>query len=183
MKKRLYTMLLILIALFSLSGQGQDQKINYLKSVDSFDKLLEKFKGQVIYIDFWASTCSSCLRAFNHKTELDSFFQDNNIIMLYIALEKETFNSDDEKKSILKWQRIVEKYNLTGYNYYTQLKTDFFWDISSQIMGRKLHLPRFAIVNKNSVIVERNAKWPTDNEKLITQLKKYLDYSPQPKPE
>ena len=162
-----------------LSGQEIEGKskieVKYIEQVESLDELLNKFKGHIVYIDFWASWCSPCIKEFEHKLELDTFLEENNIIRLYIAIEKQEKNPAKEKESIAKWKKLVEKHNLRGFNYYSQLKTDFFWDISKQIMKGKLSLPRFAIINKEGVIVEQKAKKPSDNNKLIKQLAKYIE--------
>lgn len=179
MKKTRILITTIIISISALVfGQviekNDDSKINYIEQVNTLDELLSKFNGQVIYIDFWASWCSPCIKEFHHEPELDSFLAENNIVRLYIAIEKEEKSPEKEKESITRWKGIAEKHKLSGYHYYSQLKTDFFWDISKQIMKGKLSLPRFAIADKNGVIVERNSKKPSDNEKLIKQLEKYI---------
>lgn len=132
-----------------------NKKIYYVDNVNSLDALFGKFKGQLIYVDFWASWCSSCLDEFKPEPELDAFISSNNIVRLYIALEYKESDSLLTMKSIEKWKSLVEKYNLTGFNYYSQLRTEFFKGITEKIMKGKLSLPRFAIIDKQGVIIER----------------------------
>jgi hypothetical protein len=42
-------------------------------------------------------------------------------------------------------------------------------------MKGKISLPRFAIIDKNGIIRERDAKSPSDFEKLINQISKYVE--------
>jgi thiol-disulfide isomerase/thioredoxin len=95
MKNRV-TMVILLCYIFStglVSAQGQtdsaESKIHYVDQVATLDELFGKFRGQVIYVDYWGSWCASCLEEFVPNTELDAFIRKNNIVRLYIALEKE----------------------------------------------------------------------------------------------
>jgi hypothetical protein len=100
--------------------------------------------------------------------------KENNIVRLYIALEKMETDAVLQQKSMDKWRENVLKYNLSGYNYYVQLKSEFFKGITEKIMKGKLSLPRFAIVDINGNIADADACSPSKTEKLINQLKKYI---------
>jgi thiol-disulfide isomerase/thioredoxin len=149
-------------------------KIIYVDQVKSLNDLFLKFEGHLIYVDFWASWCGSCLEEFTKDPELESFINSNSIIRLYIALEKLETDSLMIQQSIQKWQQLVKKFNLEGFNYYSQLRTDFFKGITEQIMKGKLSLPRYAIIDKKGIIVEINAKRPSNTKGLIKQLSEYL---------
>ncbi len=93
--------------------------------------------------------------------------------MLYIAVEMKTKNEEEKKLSMKKWRDLVNNNKLTGYNYYTQNRSSFMTDVYGIVMG-KLSLPRFVIVDANGVIVKNNAKKPSEKDKLIKQISKYL---------
>lgn len=176
MKLYIYFLIIAACILFvnNLNGQEADRTDNpsfvFVEEVGSLDELFAKFKGSVIYVDFWASWCSPCLDELKPHAKLDSFITANNIVRLYIALEKQEADTSLQLKSIEKWKANVQKYNLTGYNYYIQLKTTFFKGVTEKIMKGKLNLPRFAIVDKNGIIVQCNAKPPSDGDGVIKQL-------------
>lgn len=155
--------------------KSQTDSIVFVDNVNSLDELFAKFKGQIIYVDFWASWCRTCIDELKHNAQIDSFMKTNNIIRLYIALEKLETDSDLQQKSIEKWQENVFKYNLTGYNYYVQLRSDFFKGITEKIMKGKLSLPRFVIIDDNGNIVDRDATSPSKPEKLIKQLQTLIN--------
>ena len=154
-------------------SDSKSSKIIYVKQVKSLNELFSKFEGHLIYVDFWASWCGSCLEEFAKDPALDTFMKSNEIVRLYIALEKPETDSSMMLKSINKWKTLVEKYNLEGYNYYALLRSDFFHGITEQIMKGKLSLPRYAIIDKKGIIVERDAKSPSNEKGLIKQLTEY----------
>jgi thiol-disulfide isomerase/thioredoxin len=147
----------------------------YLEKVHSVDDLFRKFKGHIVYVDFWASWCGSCLAEFKSEPELDAFLKTNKIIRLYIALEKPESDSAMQLKNIDKWKRSIDKFNLAGYHYYGLLYSEFMHSVTEKIMKGKLSLPRFSIIDKNGVIVDRDAKRPSNVDGLIKELTRYLN--------
>jgi len=172
------TLIFLLLANFVYSQEedfSDSSKIIYVEQVKNLDELFAKFKGHLIYIDFWASWCGSCIEEFTKDPELDMFLNSNNIIRLYIALEKTEKDSTLILKSMERWKTLANKYDLEGYNYYVQLRSPFFSGITENIMKGKLSLPRYSIVDKNGVIVEENAKRPSNGKGLIKQLSGYIE--------
>ncbi len=152
----------------------ESSRIQYVNQVKSLDDLFDKFHGHLIYVDYWGSWCGSCLEEFKKDPELDTFLKTNNIIRLYIALEKTEQDSALILQSMERWKKLVEKYNLEGYNYYVQLRSKFFSGITEKIMKGKLSLPRYSIINENGEIVDRDAKRPSNVKGLIKQLSAYM---------
>ena len=148
--------------------------IQYVNQVKSLDDLFDKFHGHLIYVDYWGSWCGSCLEEFKKDPELDTFFKTNNIIRLYIALEKTEKDSALILQSMERWKKLVERYDLAGYNYYVQLRSEFFRGITEKIMKGKLSLPRYSIINENGEIVNRDAKRPSNAKGLMKQLSAYM---------
>jgi thiol-disulfide isomerase/thioredoxin len=180
MKTQLLKLLLfgfITIPAFTFAQEktkSDSASIVFVDQVNSLDELFAKFKGKIIYVDFWASWCRPCIEELKHNDQIDSFMKENNIVRLYIALEKLENDKTSQQRSIEIWQENVLKYNLSGYNYYVQLRSDFFRGITEKIMKGKLSLPRFAIIDANGIIVDRDATSPSKPEKLINQLKKFI---------
>lgn len=53
------------------------------------DALTEKFPDQDVFIDFWATWCSPCIKQFSYNNDLHSFLDSKNIKALYISFDKE----------------------------------------------------------------------------------------------
>lgn len=154
---------------------GNTDSIVYIDEVNSLDELFSKFNGHMIYVDFWASWCKPCLDELIQQPDLETYFKSKDILRLYIVIEPMETDPARRLKSKEKWRNLVEKYNLVGYNYYSQLRSPFFSGITEKIMKGKISLPRFAIIDKNGIILDRNAKSPSDTEKLIKQISKYVE--------
>jgi thiol-disulfide isomerase/thioredoxin len=62
---------------------------------------LSDFVGSVVYIDFWGTWCYPCIKEIPDAIKLQSEFQDEPVIFLYVALEYE----EDE---IARWKEFVQ---------------------------------------------------------------------------
>lgn len=50
---------------------------------------LDKFRGQVIYVDFWASWCGPCRQSFPFMNQLHTEFADQDLAVVAINLDEE----------------------------------------------------------------------------------------------
>jgi peroxiredoxin len=48
---------------------------------------MRQFRGKVLYVDFWASWCSSCAKSFPFMNALDKEFRDNGLQVVGINLD------------------------------------------------------------------------------------------------
>ena len=64
---------------------------------------LSDFRGQAVFLDFWASWCGPCIGAVPHLEELKQRARDQKVVFLNISLD-----SADE------WHQAVHEHGLTG---------------------------------------------------------------------
>ena len=64
---------------------------------------LSDFKGQAVFLDFWASWCGPCIGAIPHLEELKQRASDQKVVFLNISLDPA-----DE------WHQAVDEHGLTG---------------------------------------------------------------------
>ncbi|MBR4729230.1 MAG: thioredoxin family protein [Prevotella sp.] len=69
-------------------------------------KIIEPYKGRIIFLDVWGTWCSPCKAALKESHKLKEALKDYDIIYLYLANR-----SSDES-----WKNVIKEYNLTGDN-------------------------------------------------------------------
>lgn len=73
---------------------------------------LTKFKGKVIYLDFWFAACTPCHKLFKETKAAKEYFKlDSNVIFLTVSIDSRDV-----------WEKAVKKFNIQGYHVYTENK-------------------------------------------------------------
>ncbi|TFF39805.1 redoxin family protein [Mucilaginibacter psychrotolerans] len=128
------------------------------------------FKGKVVYVDFWGTTCGPCLEEFRNFTKpLKEKYQNrNDIAYLYICGGHEAV-----------WRQQLIKYNIEGSHIF--LGQQAYASLYKQaIKGSKdtmVYMPRYLIMNKAGKIVETSAAQPSNKNAISRQLDKYLAFN------
>ena len=69
-------------------------------------KMIEPYKGRIIFLDVWGTWCGPCKAALKESHKLKEALKDYDIIYLYLA------NRSPEES----WKNVIKEYNLTGDN-------------------------------------------------------------------
>ncbi len=154
------------ILLFNKVITNEKIKILTFRDQDStFNRLYnENFKGKVVYVDFWGTTCGPCLDEFRNFTKplKEKFRNRPNIDYLYVAQGNRYL-----------WREQIKKYNVEGYHIflnssqYNKLYINYAKD-------SLVSMPRYLIIDKKGNATETNAKRPSEKDSLHSQLEKYL---------
>lgn len=120
----------------------------------SFD--LSKFKGKVVYVDFWASWCGPCKVQFPHAKKLHESLPEKlkkEIVFLYISI-------DD---TVEKWKEGMKSNGLEDYE---NGHAEGGW--GAEVLGKLgiRSIPRYMLIDRNGKIVNPNARRPSDPEIL-----------------
>jgi thiol-disulfide isomerase/thioredoxin len=136
------------------------------KPILSFKELIANFPGKPIFIDCWATWCGPCIGDFQYNEPLKQFLKNNKIEMVYIAYEK-TQNTE-------KWKAFINEYNLIGSHLMANdsIKKDLLRNLG--IEQSDLRIPKYILINKNGQIVLKDALRPSDEEKLLDQIRMTL---------
>lgn len=114
----------------------------------TLDKILKKYKGQVIYLDFWASWCGPCKKEMPFSQSLKSQFTEKDVVFVYISTDK---NAEQ-------WKGMIEQLEISGQNYLANpaVKQEIVERFNLQF------IPRYVLINKEGKVVDANAKRPSD---------------------
>jgi thiol-disulfide isomerase/thioredoxin len=125
------------------------------------------FKGKILYVDFWGTTCYPCLEEFRNFTKplKAKYHNRNDIAYLYICQGQK-----------LIWKQQVQRFDVLGSHMFLG-ERDYSRLFRASVKGSKdtmINMPRYLILDKQGKIVENNAYRPSDQDSIYTQLDKYL---------
>ncbi|TSJ43665.1 TlpA family protein disulfide reductase [Mucilaginibacter corticis] len=110
-----------------------------------FVKMMDKYKGKAVFIDFWATWCAPCMISLKEIAPLkEDLAQNKDIVFLYI-----TNTSSPEKSYKTVMPGIKGEHYRVTQDQYNLLAKQF------QVTG----IPHYALVNKRGNIVDRDFKW------------------------
>ncbi len=115
-----------------------------------FNSMLNKFKGKVVYVDFWATWCGPCKSGIKKIAPLKEVMADEDVVFLYITNQTSPEGT---------WKNAIA--NIKGEHYRV---SDDEWNYLSQkfnISG----IPHYVLVNKLGEVVKPKMKY-TPNSKL-----------------
>ena len=120
----------------------------------AFGDILNKYKGQTVLIEAWASWCGDCVKAMPKIKELQAANPD--VTYLFLSMDR----------AADKWKAGIEKHELKG---------DHYWAVEGMKgpFGKAIDLdwiPRYIIIDKTGKIVLYRAI-ETDFEKINSTLK------------
>lgn len=136
-------------------------KINFLPLTPSdsvFNKLIEPYRGNVIYIDFWGTWCQPCLAAVPDANALYNTYSNKGVMFLYLAVQS--------KENI--WKSVIADLNIRGEHYLLK-------PTQQAVLTEKFHIsgyPHYMLIDKRGVVKDENAKHPDEKalQKEINEL-------------
>ena len=138
---------------------GSEAPAFELKNMEGELIALKDFRGNLIYLDFWASWCKPCLDDLPEFKKLQEKFKSEEIKFVSIGMES-------KKRNLLK---IIKNYQLKNIHLFDpEQEQDLKRNYS--ING----IPRYVLIDREGKIIDHNAKRPS-NPELVSQLQKLLN--------
>jgi len=142
--------------------------IDVYQGETSFKSIIDKnFKGKVVYVDFWGTTCGPCLIEFDNFTQpLKQHYKNNHkIAYLYVA----NGNRYLWKKQIAR-HKVDGQHLFLDYADYNKLYREALNNDSATVQ-----MPHYLIVDKTGSVAVADANRPSDADMLYKELDKYLN--------
>lgn len=124
-----------------------------------FEAIIQKYKGKVVYVDFWATWCSPCRSGIERIKPLKEELADQNIVFVYITNQTSPqgtwsnmipdIKGEHYRVSNDEWNYLKEMFNISG-------------------------IPHYVLVGKNGAVINPNFGH-YDNDALKSKLVKYIN--------
>lgn len=105
--------------------------VNSVKKTDGdelFDSMITKFKGKVVYVDFWATWCGPCMSGIKEIAPLKEEMKNQDVVFLYITGQSSpektwsnsipNINGEHYRVSEDEWNYLTKKFNISGIPHY-----------------------------------------------------------------
>ena len=122
---------------------------------------IKSLRGKVVYIDFWGSWCKPCLAQMPNSEIMQNKYKGKDVAFLFID-----FYDSGEK-----WLKTIKDRKLRGIHVKAEKEDEKYFE---DIFGIKNGFPRYALLDKNGVLITTSAPHPND-EAAIVLLDKYLN--------
>lgn len=135
---------------------------------------LERFKGKVVYLDFWGTGCRPCLEQFSYLPELKKRFKDEPVEYVYVTTYGK--NLGGYHKTL--WRTLIKKHNLSGINLMISRKAkERFYARHRNIVDPQWAnvVPVYLLIDKKGTVINYVAPRPSTKEVLYTEIQELLD--------
>lgn len=125
-----------------------------LIGLDGKEFNFSKYKGKVLYVDFWASWCGPCRGEFPFSKKMHEEFTDKqkkNIVFLYVSIDEDPTN----------WKNAVDNLKLKNGDHGL---SEGGWASGVTRKYQINSIPRYMIIDKNGTIVRPDAPRPSSPE-------------------
>jgi len=125
---------------------GQDEAIQ--DSVDQvFSEIGKQFKGKLVYVDIWATSCSPCRAEMPASLKLRDYFAGKDVAFVYICLES-------TKPS---WEKVIKDMKIEGNHYLLNKEQSSIFRKRYATKG----VPHFMLIGKDGAVLKGETTSPS----------------------
>lgn len=124
------------------------------------DTSLESLKGNLVYIDVWATWCSPCVAEIPYLKKLEKKFHGKNI--KFVSISVDYSNAKD------KWKNMIKSKNMGGIQLFS------YGDSGLMKAYNIKGIPRFILLDKEGYIINADAPRPSSGSRIENLIRKNL---------
>lgn len=143
-----------------LSEGSKINNISHNSDASIIDTIASRFKGKVLYIDFWAPWCSPCISEMPYSKKLQFEFTGKDVVFIYLANRC----TEESWKATISTENILGEHFLLDEEQYKKLA------LILNITG----IPHYLLVDKSGNIVNNDAPRPSHLTELKSLINKLL---------
>src|SRR5262245_32774565 len=150
------------VLLFAHASQAAEPDITLRKvSYKELGKIVRDYKGKVVVVDFWSTTCIPCMRAFPHLVKMHQRYKDQGFAAVSVSVDEPT--AEQAALAFLQEQKA------TFTNVFLNEKPEV-WQKNLKSEG----VPIVFVFNRQGKIEQKFTEAPKDEEldKLVERLLK-----------
>jgi thiol-disulfide isomerase/thioredoxin len=137
---------------------GQEVPDFNFVNIDGEPVKLSDLKGNLVYIDIWATWCGPCIAEHPHWDKMKEEYEGKPISFLTVSI-------DDGKEP---WEKMVKAKNMDGLQWFTE--NAWKSEIAQHFMVNAI--PRFLLLDKDGKVIDPSADRPSGN--IRETVDKYL---------
>lgn len=168
MKKSIATLAIsiLLLTTAGLYGQSSASLKTEIKDLNetqysgqSFQSILDSYKGKVVYLDFWASWCGPCKREMPYSQKLQEEFKGKDVVFVYMSVDRNAQS----------WLNMIKQLHITGQHY--RANSAVQQQLHEQFNVRSI--PRYVLIDKKGKVISANAIRPSSSA-IVDDINKLL---------
>jgi peroxiredoxin len=132
-----------------------------LQATDGSTVHLSDYRGKVVLLDFWSTTCDPCMAEMPHLVDLYKAKSDKGLVILAISL--------DGPESLADVNRVVHD---------KEMIFPVLLDQETTVVARynpKREMPFQVLVDRNGAVIQKKAGYtPGDEKTLVAEVEKAL---------